>query len=99
MYSLVVLKKEKCEMTYGPSHHQVKSHQHEEIQHVRKHIHSCFTNVNCFLLPHPGLKVATSPNFDGRLKGMGPVLSNGKLSKPGLETLLCSRFAGRGSSR
>ncbi|CAI5798094.1 atlastin-3 isoform X1 [Podarcis lilfordi] len=47
---------------------QVKSHQHEEIQHVRKHIHSCFTNVNCFLLPHPGLKVATSPNFDGRLK-------------------------------
>ncbi|XP_063001751.1 atlastin-3 [Elgaria multicarinata webbii] len=47
---------------------EVKSHQHEEIQHVRKHIHSCFTNVNCFLLPHPGLKVATSPNFDGRLK-------------------------------
>uniref|UniRef100_A0A670YU67 GB1/RHD3-type G domain-containing protein n=1 Tax=Pseudonaja textilis TaxID=8673 RepID=A0A670YU67_PSETE len=46
---------------------EVKSHQHEEIQNVRKHIHSCFTNVNCFLLPHPGLKVATSPNFDGRL--------------------------------
>ncbi|XP_066466379.1 atlastin-3 [Tiliqua scincoides] len=45
---------------------EVKSHQHEEIQNVRKHIHSCFTNVNCFLLPHPGLKVATSPNFDGR---------------------------------
>ncbi|KAL7978214.1 hypothetical protein Chor_014753 [Crotalus horridus] len=37
------------------------------VQNVRKHIHSCFTNVNCFLLPHPGLKVATSPNFDGRL--------------------------------
>ncbi|XP_039219203.1 atlastin-3 [Crotalus tigris] len=46
---------------------EVKSHHHEEIQNVRKHIHSCFTNVNCFLLPHPGLKVATSPNFDGRL--------------------------------
>lgn len=46
---------------------EVKSHQHEEIQNVRKHIHSCFTNVTCFLLPHPGLKVATSPNFDGRL--------------------------------
>ncbi|KAJ6609196.1 hypothetical protein lerEdw1_015244, partial [Lerista edwardsae] len=46
---------------------EVKSHQHEEIQNVRKHIHSCFTNVSCFLLPHPGLKVATSPNFDGRL--------------------------------
>ncbi|XP_048367889.1 LOW QUALITY PROTEIN: atlastin-3 [Sphaerodactylus townsendi] len=47
---------------------EVKSHQHEEIQNVRKHIHSCFTKVNCFLLPHPGLKVATSPNFDGRVK-------------------------------
>ncbi|XP_053304654.1 atlastin-3 [Spea bombifrons] len=46
----------------------VKDHQHEEIQNVRKHIHSCFTNVSCFLLPHPGLKVATSPQFDGRLK-------------------------------
>ena len=52
---------------------QVKSHQHEEIQNVRKHIHSCFTKVNCFLLPHPGLKVATSPNFDGRLSGKSPI--------------------------
>lgn len=47
---------------------EVKSHQHEEIKNVRKHIHACFANVNCFLLPHPGLKVATSPNFDGRPK-------------------------------
>ncbi|KAM8939233.1 atlastin-3 [Pelodytes ibericus] len=50
----------------------VKEHQHEEIQNVRKHIHSCFTNVSCFLLPHPGLKVATSPLFDGRLKDIAP---------------------------
>ncbi|XP_018113122.1 atlastin-3 isoform X1 [Xenopus laevis] len=50
----------------------VKEHQHEEIQNVRKHIHSCFTTVNCFLLPHPGLKVATSPQFDGRLKDIAP---------------------------
>ncbi|CAJ0956253.1 unnamed protein product [Ranitomeya imitator] len=50
----------------------VKEHQHEEIQNVRKHIHSCFTNVSCFLLPHPGLKVATSPQFDGRLKDIAP---------------------------
>ncbi|KAM4693367.1 atlastin-2 isoform 2-T2 [Discoglossus pictus] len=46
---------------------QVKQNQHEELQNVRKHIHSCFTNIGCFLLPHPGLKVATNPNFDGRL--------------------------------
>ncbi|CAI5771257.1 atlastin-2 isoform X2 [Podarcis lilfordi] len=46
---------------------QVKVHQHEELQNVRKHIHSCFSNLGCFLLPHPGLKVATNPSFDGRL--------------------------------
>ncbi|XP_061582192.1 atlastin-2-like isoform X2 [Cololabis saira] len=46
---------------------QVKSNQHEELQNVRKHIHSCFSKIGCFLLPHPGLKVATNPHFDGRL--------------------------------
>ncbi|XP_062979965.1 atlastin-2 isoform X1 [Elgaria multicarinata webbii] len=46
---------------------QVKLQQHEELQNVRKHIHSCFSNLGCFLLPHPGLKVATNPTFDGRL--------------------------------
>ncbi|CAL8298922.1 unnamed protein product [Merluccius merluccius] len=47
---------------------QVKQNQHEELQNVRKHIHSCFSNIGCFLQPHPGLKVATNPYFDGRLK-------------------------------
>uniref|UniRef100_A0A7N8WKM1 Atlastin-2-like n=1 Tax=Mastacembelus armatus TaxID=205130 RepID=A0A7N8WKM1_9TELE len=47
---------------------QVKQNQHEELQNVRKHIHSCFSNIRCFLLPHPGLKVATNPQFDGRLR-------------------------------
>ncbi|KAK9540742.1 hypothetical protein VZT92_003174 [Zoarces viviparus] len=47
---------------------QVKQNQHEELQNVRKHIHSCFSNIGCFLLPHPGLKVATNPHFDGRLR-------------------------------
>ncbi|XP_059186596.1 atlastin-2-like isoform X2 [Centropristis striata] len=46
---------------------QVKQNQHEELQNVRKHIHSCFSNIGCFLLPHPGLRVATNPHFDGRL--------------------------------
>lgn len=41
--------------------------QHEEIQVVREHIRSCFESVDCFLMPHPGLKVATNRQFDGRL--------------------------------
>lgn len=47
---------------------QVKHNQHEELQNVRNHIQHCFSNINCFLLPHPGLKVATNPKFDGRLR-------------------------------
>ncbi|XP_060118263.1 atlastin-1 isoform X1 [Heteronotia binoei] len=50
----------------------VSGNQHEELQNVRKHIHSCFTKISCFLLPHPGLKVATNPNFDGKLKEIDP---------------------------
>uniref|UniRef100_A0AAR2L8Z4 GB1/RHD3-type G domain-containing protein n=1 Tax=Pygocentrus nattereri TaxID=42514 RepID=A0AAR2L8Z4_PYGNA len=51
---------------------QVKDSQHEELQTVRQHIHSCFTSISCFLLPHPGLKVATSPSFQGQLCDVAP---------------------------
>uniref|UniRef100_A0A5F8HDX4 GB1/RHD3-type G domain-containing protein n=1 Tax=Monodelphis domestica TaxID=13616 RepID=A0A5F8HDX4_MONDO len=51
---------------------QVKEQQHEEIQNVRNHIRSCFSRVTCFLLPHPGLLVATNPAFDGKLKDIAP---------------------------
>ncbi|KAK0140134.1 Atlastin-3 [Merluccius polli] len=51
---------------------QVKDAQHEELQTVREHIHSCFTDISCFLLPHPGLKVATSPSFEGQLHDVAP---------------------------
>ncbi|XP_067877806.1 LOW QUALITY PROTEIN: atlastin-3-like [Heterodontus francisci] len=47
---------------------QVKAHQHEELQLVRRHIHACFNGIFCFLMPHPGLKVSTNPTFDGKLK-------------------------------
>jgi atlastin len=42
--------------------------QHNELQQVRTHIKECFCKVGCFLLPHPGLKVACSPKFEGQLK-------------------------------
>ncbi|PWA18658.1 hypothetical protein CCH79_00005626 [Gambusia affinis] len=54
---------------------QVKESQHEELQTVREHIHSCFTKISCFLLPHPGLKVATHPAFRGQLSGTALVRS------------------------
>ncbi|XP_055848492.1 atlastin isoform X1 [Episyrphus balteatus] len=46
--------------------------QHPELQSLRRHIKSCFTEIACFLMPHPGLTVATNPNFDGRLKDITP---------------------------
>ncbi|KAJ8925953.1 hypothetical protein NQ315_009806 [Exocentrus adspersus] len=46
---------------------EVNEHQHTELQSLRKHIRSCFMEIACFLMPHPGIKVATSPTFDGRL--------------------------------
>ena len=46
---------------------EVNSKQHNELQDLRKHIRSCFSHIEGFLMPHPGLNVATNPKFDGRL--------------------------------
>ncbi|XP_061552389.1 atlastin-1 [Phycodurus eques] len=63
----------------------ISENQHEELQNVRKHIHSCFTNISSFLMPHPGLKVATNPHFDGRIKEIdGEFVSNLKILVPWL---------------
>lgn len=48
---------------------QILDGQHKELQQLRQHIRKCFDQVGCFLMPHPGLKVATNPHFDGRLSG------------------------------
>ncbi|XP_052767341.1 atlastin-2-like isoform X2 [Mya arenaria] len=46
----------------------ISDRQHPELQQIRKHIRSCFSRIGCFLMPHPGLRVATNPHFDGRLR-------------------------------
>lgn len=59
---------------------QISDKQHPELQSLRQHIKSCFSEIDCFLMPHPGLKVATNPKFDGRLKDIEPDFKDG-LSK------------------
>lgn len=46
---------------------EIHDNQHPELQSLRKHITSCFDELACFLMPHPGLKVATHPTYNGRL--------------------------------
>ena len=45
----------------------IKENQPTQLQRVRRHIRSCFSDINCYLMPHPGGKVATNPRFDGRV--------------------------------
>lgn len=40
---------------------------HEDLRKVRDHVQKCFEEISCYLLPHPGLKVACNPNFKGQL--------------------------------
>jgi len=46
----------------------VGNSQHSELKQAREHINSCFEQVGCFLMPHPGKVVAVNPSFKGQLK-------------------------------
>merc|ERR1712117_455605 len=47
---------------------EVSERQHPELQNLRRHIKNCFSSIEGFLMPHPGLRVSTDPEFDGRMK-------------------------------
>lgn len=51
---------------------EISDNQHPELQSLRRHIASCFEELACFLMPHPGLTVATNPTFNGRLADVTP---------------------------
>lgn len=46
----------------------IKDGQPKELTELRKKIRSCFSEIDGFLMPHPGDKVARDSNFDGRLE-------------------------------
>jgi hypothetical protein len=62
----------------------IKEKQHHELKELRVNLKKCFKVLNCYLMPHPGLKVCTSPEFEGKLKGPPWPLLNARLdsSKP-----------------
>lgn len=47
---------------------EVNDRQHHELRELRVNLKKCFTTLNCFLMPHPGLRVCTMPQFDGKLR-------------------------------
>ena len=46
----------------------INEKQHHELKELRLNLKKCFNTLNCYLMPHPGLRVCTSPEFDGKLK-------------------------------
>ncbi|KAK8764232.1 hypothetical protein V5799_033159 [Amblyomma americanum] len=45
----------------------ISDEQPPELRNLRKDIYSSFKDIKCFLMPHPGLKVATDREFKGSL--------------------------------
>uniref|UniRef100_A0AC34QAN8 GB1/RHD3-type G domain-containing protein n=1 Tax=Panagrolaimus sp. JU765 TaxID=591449 RepID=A0AC34QAN8_9BILA len=59
--------------------------QHSELRQLRQHIRDSFENIQCFLMPHPGLEVARKQQFKGELEDIDATfLSNLRVFVPRL---------------
>uniref|UniRef100_A0A915BGE8 GB1/RHD3-type G domain-containing protein n=1 Tax=Parascaris univalens TaxID=6257 RepID=A0A915BGE8_PARUN len=47
--------------------------QPEELRFVRDQIHSCFQQILCYLLPHPGHRAAERNSFKGHVRELRPI--------------------------
>ncbi|KIH59448.1 guanylate-binding protein [Ancylostoma duodenale] len=47
--------------------------QPEELRCVREQLSDCFEQISCYLLPHPGYRVAERQSFRGHVKDLRPV--------------------------
>ncbi|PAV73795.1 hypothetical protein WR25_20099 [Diploscapter pachys] len=52
---------------------EIRDDQPEELRSVREHLMECFNDIICFLMPHPGHRVAERQSFRGHAKDMRPV--------------------------
>ncbi|CAI5447478.1 unnamed protein product [Caenorhabditis angaria] len=52
---------------------QVNETQPDEIRQVRELLHEYFEDIQCYLLPHPGYKVAERQSFRGHVKDLRPI--------------------------
>ncbi|CAD6199797.1 unnamed protein product [Caenorhabditis auriculariae] len=52
---------------------QTSPSQPDELRSVREQLHEYFENIMCYLLPHPGYKVAERQSFRGHVKDLRPV--------------------------
>jgi len=55
---------------------EVNEKQHAELKDLRINLKKCFETLNCYLMPHPGLMVCTSPSFDGKLRDIEKEFKN-----------------------
>lgn len=42
--------------------------QNKEMKDIRTHLKECYSSIECFLMPHPGINILKNKDFDGKLE-------------------------------